>query len=118
MVSGNIEYERSHEKTNNLGVLPGQTQTRLYSHRRRQEAGNFGFRKKRNCTIRVAKKKGADQLRIYCEADLGLSFRIGKKSSFLMTRLIKLFRMKPQQSWLPTMSDVSDLRRRVIVLSV
>ena len=26
-------------------------------HRRWLEAGNFGFRKKRNCTIRVAKTK-------------------------------------------------------------
>ena len=29
----------------------------MYSHRRWIEAGNFGFRKKRNCTIRVAKSK-------------------------------------------------------------
>ena len=29
----------------------------LYSHRRRLEAGNFGFRKKSNCTICVAKTK-------------------------------------------------------------
>ena len=36
---------------------PGQTQTGLYKHRRWLEAGNFGFRKKRNCTIRVAKTK-------------------------------------------------------------
>ena len=35
----------------------GLTQTGLYSHRRWLETGNFGFRKKRNCTIRVAKTK-------------------------------------------------------------
>ena len=38
------------------------TQTSLYSHRRWSEAGNSGFleisRKKRNCTICVAKIKG------------------------------------------------------------
>ena len=33
----------------------GPTQTGLYSHRRWLETGNFGFKKKRNCTIRVAK---------------------------------------------------------------
>ena len=42
------------EKTNNLDFRPGPTQTGLYSHRRWLEAGNFGFRKQMNCTIRVA----------------------------------------------------------------
>ena len=37
--------EPVHEKNNNLGFRPGRTQTGLYSHRRRLEAGNFGFRK-------------------------------------------------------------------------
>ena len=36
---------------------PGLTQTSLYSHRRRLEAWNFGFMKKRECTICVAKTK-------------------------------------------------------------
>ena len=45
------------DKTSNLGFRPGPTQTGLYSHRRSLEAGNFGFRKKRNCTIRVAQTK-------------------------------------------------------------
>ena len=47
-----------HEKTNNLGFRPGLTQTVMYKHRRWLEAGKFGFRKKRNCTMRVAKTKG------------------------------------------------------------
>ena len=34
-----------------------QSQTELYKHRRWLEAGNFGFRKLRNCTIHVAKTK-------------------------------------------------------------
>ena len=50
-------YEPVHEKTNNLGFQPDLTQTRLYSHRNWIEAGNFGFRKKRNCIICVAKIK-------------------------------------------------------------
>ena len=49
--------EPSHEKTNNLDFRPDPTQTCLYSHRRWLEAGNFRFRKKKNCTIRVAKTK-------------------------------------------------------------
>ena len=40
------------ENTKNFGSDQG-----LYSHRRWSEAGNFGFRKQRNCTIRVAKTK-------------------------------------------------------------
>ena len=41
------------------------------------------YRKKRYCTIYVAKKKGADQLRGYREADhLRLCFRICKKPVF------------------------------------
>ena len=44
-------------KEQQFGFRPGPTQTGLYSHRRWLEAGNFGLRKKRNCTIRVAKTK-------------------------------------------------------------
>ena len=37
--------------------VTGPTQTGLYSHRRWLETRNFVFRKKRDCTIRVAKTK-------------------------------------------------------------
>ena len=40
-----------------FGFWPGLTQTRLYSHWRWLEVGNFVFRKKRYCTIQVAKTK-------------------------------------------------------------
>ena len=50
-------YEPVREKTNNLRFRPGSTKTGLYSHRGWLEAGNFGYRKQRNCTIRVAKTK-------------------------------------------------------------
>ena len=46
-----------HEKPNNFRFQPGPIQTGLYIHRRWLEAGNFGFRKYRNCTILVAKAK-------------------------------------------------------------
>ena len=50
----------------------GPTQTGLHSNRRQLEAWNFIFKKKRNCTIRVAKTKAL----ISFEADLPLCFRI------------------------------------------
>ena len=49
--------EPVHGKTNNLGFRTGLTQIRLYSHRRWLESSNFGFKKKRNRTICVAKTK-------------------------------------------------------------
>ena len=51
------EYEPVHEKTNNLGFRIGLIQTELYKHRRWLNAWNFGFKKKRDCTICVAKTK-------------------------------------------------------------
>ena len=52
-----IIFEPCHEKTCHRGIRPVLTQTGLYNHRRWLEAGNFGFRKKRGCTICVAKKQ-------------------------------------------------------------
>ena len=46
-----------HEKTNNSGFQSGLTLTGLYSHRGRVDVRKFGFNKKRNFTIRVAKTK-------------------------------------------------------------
>ena len=54
--SGEI-FEPRCEKTGLWGFRPGPTKTWLYSHRRWLETGNFGFRKKRDCTIHVAKTK-------------------------------------------------------------
>ena len=45
------------EKTCLRGFPPGPTQTSMYSHRRWQEALNFGFKKWRDFTIYVAKTK-------------------------------------------------------------
>ena len=50
--------ESVHEKTNNLGFDQVQHKPGcMLSHRRWLKAGNFGFRKTRNCTICVAKTK-------------------------------------------------------------
>ena len=52
-----LQSEPSHEKNNNLSFRPGTTQTDLYSYKSRLEALNFRFKKKRDCTICVAKTK-------------------------------------------------------------
>ena len=45
------------KKKQQCGFRTGLTQTKLYKRRRWLEAGNFGFRMKRNCAIRVARTK-------------------------------------------------------------
>ena len=52
-----IIIEPRREKTGLRGFRPAPIQTGLYGHRSRLEAWNFEFKKKRNCTIRVAKTK-------------------------------------------------------------
>ena len=50
-------YEPRRKKTGLWGFRPGLTQTDLYSHRSRLVAWNIWFKKKRNCSIPVAKTK-------------------------------------------------------------
>ena len=50
-------FEPSHNENNNLGFLPGPIQIRLYRHRKELEALIFGYKQKRNCTVRVSKTK-------------------------------------------------------------
>ena len=69
-----IAYEPVREKTNNLGFQPGLTQTRLYSHRSRLEACNFGFRKKKDCTIFVAKTKALISCAVTAQLICGFVF--------------------------------------------
>ena len=70
-ISAEKQNEPMREKTNKLGFRPGLIQTELYKYRRWLEACNFGFKKKRDCTIHVAKTKAL----ISC-ADLRFCFRI------------------------------------------
>ena len=49
--------EPRRKKTGLRGFRPGPTQTSLCNYRGWLEARNFGFRKYRDCTIRVAKTK-------------------------------------------------------------
>ena len=66
--------EPVHKKTNNLGFRPGPTRTGLYGHRRWLEAGNFGCRKKRNCTICVAKTKALISFAVTAKLICGFVF--------------------------------------------
>ena len=66
---------------------PGRTQTGRHSHRRWLEAGNFGFRKKRDCTIYVAKTKALISCAVTAKLTCAFVFPYAK-SFFLMTRLI------------------------------
>ena len=74
-----LVYHSSHAKTNNLGLRPGLTQTSLCSHRRRLKACDFGFKKKMDCTICVAKTKAlisfAVTAKLVCTPGLHLCFR-------------------------------------------
>ena len=64
------------------GFRPGPTQTGLYSHGRWLEAGNFRFRKNRNCTIRLAKTKAL------------ISFAVSAKLIFAFVFIIEPHREK------------------------
>ena len=65
----------------------GPTQTRLYSHRRWLETCKFGFRKKRDCTIYVAKTKALISCAVTAQLVCAFVFAYAK-SGFLMTWLI------------------------------
>ena len=52
-----LKYEPRCEKIGLRGFRPGLTQIRLYNDTRWLETGNFIFRKKKDCTICVAKTK-------------------------------------------------------------
>ena len=86
---GTRPYEPRHEKTGLRGFRPCLTQTEMYKHRSGLESCNFGFKKKRNCTIRVAKTKALISFAVTVTAKLICAFFSPRqKSVFLMTRLI------------------------------
>ena len=73
-------------KTGLKGLQPGLTQTGLFNHRRRLEAGNFGFRKKRNCTIHEVKTRTLISFAVAAKLICAFVFVSGEKPGFLMTR--------------------------------
>ena len=78
MLKGPLVSDPRREKTCLRGFRPGRTQTGMYNRRRWLEASTFGFSKKRDCTIFVAKTKAL----ISCASDLRLYFRISKLQLF------------------------------------
>ena len=85
VVSSEIINELRHEKTNNVvfeQVQHKQTQTSLYKHERWLGTGIFRFRKKRNCTIRVAKNRKA-MIRITVTAKLICAFIFAYENCWL-----------------------------------
>ena len=68
-------FEPRSEKTGLVGFRTGATQLGLYSQRSKLEAWYFGFNKRRDCTIRVAKIKALISY---------LCFRICKNPAFLL----------------------------------
>ena len=80
-------YEPRCEKTSLRGFRPGPTQSRLYYHTRWLQAGNFVFRKKRYCTIHVAKTKALISFAFTAKLICVFVFAYAK-SRFSQTRLI------------------------------
>ena len=60
------------------GFRTGPTQTGLYKHRRWLEAGNFGFRKKRNYTIRESKTKALISFAVTAKLICAFVYAYGK----------------------------------------
>ena len=54
----------------------------------KKKARSLKFHKKRDCSILRSDNKSADQLSVYCTADLPIGFRTGKSPLFLLSRLI------------------------------
>ena len=77
-VNQSFIFELRLEKTGLRDFRAGPMQTGLYSHRRRLEAGNFGFKKKRVCTIRVAKTKAMISFTVTAKLILHLCYLIDK----------------------------------------
>ena len=71
-------YEPRHKKTGLWGFRPGPTQTGLYSDRRWLEAGNFVFRKQRDCTSYVAKTKALISLAVTAQLICAFVFTYAK----------------------------------------
>ena len=90
---------------------PGPTQTKLYSHKRWLEAGNFGLRKKRDFTIYVAKNIGAVTAKLICvfvfayakcwfSHDAAQIFSVvANQNSTSIILLISVSKQQPSKEW-------------------
>ena len=85
-----VLFEPRCEKTGLRDFRPGPTQTGLYSYRRWIEASNFGFRKKRGCTIRMAKTKALISCAVTAQLICVFVFAYEKAGSLITTGYIFL----------------------------
>ena len=94
------------EKTSLRDFRPGLTQTGLYcSHRRGLEAWNFGFRKYRNCSVRVAETKALISLAVTASSQSvlvsNLSWKIVMGPQFkVSSERLEKPRIKTHNPWL------------------
>ena len=88
---------RDVRKTGLRGFRPGPTQTGLRNHRRWLETWNFGFRKKRDCTIQVAKTKTLISFAVTAKLICVFVFAYAKirffsrRGSFIPPRILPLY---------------------------
>ena len=74
------------QENQQCGCRTSPTQTELYKDSRWLEAGNFGFRKCRNCTVHEPKTKALVSFTVSVKLILAFVFAYAK-CSFLMMRL-------------------------------
>ena len=79
-----VEHERSF-----ITSGQGLTQTRLYCHRSKLEAWNLWFRKKRNCTISVAKTKALISITVTAQLICAFVFAKAKILTWLKWSTVK-----------------------------
>ena len=73
-----MPVEPHHEKTNNVDSKLVRHKSSCSKHSRWLEAGNFGFRKQINCTIRVAKTKVLISFAVTAKLICAFVFAYGK----------------------------------------
>ena len=94
--------EPRRQKTGLQGFRPGPTQTGLCNYWRWLEAWNFRFRKKRNCTIRIAKTKALISFAVTAKL-ICVFFSPMQKSGFFTLRLKYNNNIRLPRSWSATL---------------
>ena len=79
-----MEYEPRHEKTCLSGFPTRSDTNRPVQSQKQARSMKFRIQEEEKLYYPCSENKGADQLRSrsYCEADLGLCYRIGKNQVF------------------------------------
>ena len=97
-----VKYEPRRKKTGLQGFGPGLTQTSLYSFRKRLEAQNLGFKKKRNFTISIVKTKALISCAVTAQLICAVVFAYAK------------FRFSHDTAYIKQASTVYDPVNRII----